>query len=172
MSQKITAVSEAFVQRLSDRLVAGEISLSDWQTDMREELRRVHALQLIAGAGGDPANVTADDWLKLGGQLRSQYSYLSDFGRGIQDGSVADGDIGRRSQMYVRSANETYWRQATAGADLPAYPGDGTTDCLSNCGCEWSPNADGSYTWALGTADNCATCLQRAREWAPYRSAN
>jgi hypothetical protein len=170
MSRKIDALSSTYVQRLSDRLSAGEITLADWQIDMREELRRVHALQLIAGAGGDASQVTADDWLRLGPELRRQYGFLSDFGQAIQDGSVSGGQIGARAQMYAHSARTSYWRQATAGVDLPAQPGEGS-ECLTNCQCSWEEMGDG-WHWILHASESCPTCEQRASQWNPYGSVN
>ena len=58
---------------------------------------------------------------------------------------------------------------------LPAWPGDGTTICLTNCKCRWSINilsierGDYNATWRLGAAEHCRTCRQRARAWKKLR---
>lgn len=170
--EKLTALYEKRITQLSQRLTSGEIELGDWQITMREELRRAHALQLIAGSGGDKAGVDPNDWLKLGNELRSQYLYLEDFGRAIASGDLDSGSIEARARMYARSSRVSFWKQAGGDLELPAYPCDGSSECLSNCGCSWDiqEDEDGANAyWRLGKTDNCPTCLQRASEWSPYR---
>ncbi len=165
--QVVLAMSEKRMGDLSARYAAGDLDLGQWQTAMREELRRSYALQVIAGNDGKMPS--PDDWLRLGPALKAQYGYLEDFGRAVAAGEVEGDAIGSRSALYARSAQSAYWSQATGGADLPAMPCDGTSECHGNCGCSWIPNDDGSYTWQLGKADNCPTCAERARTWNPYR---
>jgi hypothetical protein len=167
-SRKLLALSEAYVDRLSGQLVKGEISLADWQTEMRAEIRRSHALQLIAGHGGNKADVTDDDWLRLGSVVKNQYRFLSQFGRDIQSGVTGEGAISTRAQMYSGSSIESYWRAAMKGVDLPAYPCDGSTDCLTRCGCEWE-KIEGAYYWRRGKMDSCDTCIEREGKWNPYQ---
>ncbi len=166
MRDVIQNVYEARMVNLSEQLSRGTISLLDWQIQMRQELRDSFALELRAGAAGQ---LSVDDYLKLGPQLQSQYRFLEDFARGIKDGTVTPDAIAGRSMLYARSSGQMYWQQATGTADLPAYPKDGSTPCLSNCGCEWVDNRDGSWTWTLGKEDNCPICPQRAQDWVNYR---
>jgi hypothetical protein len=166
-------IERLFAQRaraLSARYAAGEITLGQWQVEMRYDVKVAHGLQLIAGADGDPTRISPDDWLRLGPQLRKQYGYLEDFAREIQAGQVTSPDaLAARSELYAKSAGREYWAQATKAVRLPAMPKDGSSECHGNCGCEWVDNGDGSWRWQLGKADNCPTCAQRAREWASYR---
>jgi hypothetical protein len=155
----------------TERLAQGQISLSDWQINMREDIRRAHALQLIAGAGGDPALIDPNDWLRLGSTIRSQDKYLEQFAQQILDGEVDPASIGSRAEMYARAAGAEYSRQATKEADLPAHPRDGSTACLGNCGCQWVEMDDGWY-WVRGKTDSCDDCIQRERDWAPYQAGD
>lgn len=59
---------------------------------------------------------------------------------------------------------------------LPAYPKDGTTQCLTNCKCKWRleyvKGRFGAITevrafWVLSPVENCPTCLCRATRWNP-----
>lgn len=170
MRDLLLDIAERRMGDLSDRLASGALSLSDWQIGMRQELRDAYAMQIVAAADGDKANVSADDWLRLGSQLRSQYGYLEDFAHSVQAGDVTGDAIGNRATMYARSAKQMYWRQTTAGVDLPAYPNDGSTPCSKggNCGCGWRDNGDGTYSWERSKADSCDDCIWREEHWNPY----
>jgi hypothetical protein len=163
------AFSSIYEQRMidmGDRMANGEISLVEFQQDMRQVIRDAFAMQLRSGA--DDSGVSMDDYLKLGPQVRSQYAYLESFAQDILDGKIEGDAIADRAAMYGGSARQMYWRQAMGDADLPAYPCDGSSPCLGNCGCEWVDNGDGSYTWELGKTDNCEVCADRSHDWAPY----
>ena len=73
------------------------------------------------------------------------------------------------------AAKATYWRGATLGYNLPAYPADGSSECLGNCGCVWSltvfDEEQGNLNawWIRGKDDSCPTCIDRAGRWAPLR---
>src|ERR1051326_3835700 len=129
----LTSLFERRMSDLGQQLADGQIELGDFQIQMRQELRDVHALQLVAAADGDKANVVPDDWLRLGPELQKQYRYLEDFSHQIADGGVSGGAIANRASLYAGSGQSSYWRQATGSAELPAYPGDGTSPCLGRC---------------------------------------
>ncbi len=168
MRREIEDLFTRHMAYLTDQLAAGQISAADWQVSMREDIRRAHALQMIAGAGGDVSKVAPDDWLRLGSEVRKQDRYLQDFARQMLSGEVDPATAASRAQLYAKSAAAEYSKQATKDVDLPAHPGDGSTACLGNCGCEWEPNDDGSYTWRRGKQDSCEDCLRRESEWAHY----
>jgi hypothetical protein len=160
----ILAMSERRMSDLAARYASGAIDIGEFQAGMRDELKRAYALQVIAGNDGEMP--TADDWLRLGPALRSQFLYLEDFAKAMAAGEVEGDAIGSRAALYARSAQSAYWGQAMP--DMPAQPCDGTSECLSNCKCSWLDNGDGTYTWQLGTEKNCPTCEQRANDWNPY----
>jgi len=75
--------------------------------------------------------------------------------------------------MYINSSIQSYERanaRARGLPDLPQYPGDGNTRCLTNCQChlsyEW---ADGAWLvyWNLGQAEHCPDCEAMASDWSP-----
>ena len=156
---------------LANDLASGRITGGDWQVSMRDELRSLHALELIAAAGGSRSDVSPDDWLRLGNVLKQQYGYLEDFAREIVDGNLSAAQIGARAELYAGSGKQSYWSQVTSETDLPAQPGDGSTACKGHCGCSWVHNADGSWSWVRGKTDSCDDCIWREGNWNPYEAA-
>lgn len=158
----ITAMSEKRMADLGSRRASGEISDADFRLGMDEEIRRAYALQVIAA--NDGVAPAADDWLRLGNALKSQYAFLEDFTKSVADGEIEGDAIASRTMLYARSAQTAYWKQATP--DMPTYPGE--QQCLGNCGCEWVDNGDGSYSWKRGKADSCDDCIHNEQTYANY----
>ena len=169
MRDGMIRVVELQIRSLADDLTTGRIDLATWQNAMRDELRSLHALEVIAGAGGDRGLITAESRMRLGLAMQEQYKYLSQFAGEIATGDLSAAQIAARAAQYGGSAKASYWRQVTLEADLPAQPGDGSTACLSNCGCAWVNNDDGSWSWVRGKTDSCDDCIQREIEWAHYQ---
>lgn len=173
----ILAVAEDRMAGLTQSLLDGKISIADWQIQMRQELRDVNALMLVAGAGGDRSKVDPSDWLKLGPELKSQYRYLENFAHELASGDPRVlATAVTRAKLYARSTQATFWRQALP-VQLPAYPGDGSSECLTNCLCDWEIDyeLDGSRviavlaTWARNAKESCDTCIARSVDWKPLR---
>lgn len=88
------------------------------------------------------------------------------------EGVLSASEIIRRVKMYLNSSRQAYEQARVYGfADLPAYPGDGSSECLSNCHCHWEIQVSERNLvayWRLGAADHCKTCRDRADTWSPY----
>jgi hypothetical protein len=167
MAAELDTLFTAHMAMLTQQLADGEIDLGTWQVGVRADIRRAHALQMVAGNSG--AMPSADDWLRLGPTIKAQDAYLQDFARGIADGSIDPATAGARAGLYAKAAGAEYSRQALKDVNLPAHPKDGSTPCLSNCGCEWQDNGDGTYSWVRGLDDSCKECKRREIEWANYQ---
>lgn len=177
-AKALREVYRAQLQELTQQYVDGAISVQDWQIDMRESLREMNAAMLVVAANVDPANVTSSDWLKLGNELRSQYDYLEDFAHQTLEDPTVLGSAVQRAGLYANSTISSFWRQL-APVDLPAYPGDGSTRCITNCNCDWQ--FDNEYddegnivavlaTWVLEPGSNtCEDCLERSQKWVKLR---
>lgn len=143
-----------------------------WQQEVSRQLARYHAAAILAGSGVDtltPAMHTA-----VTADLATQLKFLGKFGLVLQDGDTWQSGWNARAQMYAESIKAPYWRGAVKMLALPAMPGDGTTQCLTNCDCSWDIvqlEGDGNYdcTWAMGDVEHCQGCKQRAADWAPLR---
>jgi hypothetical protein len=74
--------------------------------------------------------------------------------------------IRRRAELYAGPVRATYYKERYP--NLPAWPADGSTECLAFCRCSWQ-ESDGQFYWRLGAAEHCPTCNSRASSWAPYK---
>jgi len=164
---------------LANLVIEGRISPADWRFLMREEIKREYITQYLLGIGGRD-QMTFADWGRIGGMLKEQYGYLDGFYQDILDGKLSEAQIAARARMYCASGREAYERangEAWGGPPLPAYPGDGSTVCLTNCACSWDIRAaeaeEGRIRWTcywrLGIVrtEHCTDCIDRALSWAP-----
>lgn len=156
---------------LSNRMGAGDITIQRWVSDMRQSVKETYIAEYMLARGGRH-NMTQADYGRLGNMLRNQYGYLDNFANEIAAGNLSQAQISARSKMYFASATQAFERAQAAGRgiQLPAYPGDGTTECRSNCKCRWSIEDKETHyeaTWKLSPAEHCETCLSRSSDWAP-----
>ena len=160
-------------------ITAGDVSPHDARILMRKEVKKAYIRAYELGRGGRRV-MTPQDWGSVGGMLREQYSYMDRFVREIEEGNLSEGQIKTRFSMYLRSSREGHERGSARATNippgiLPAYPGDGQSECLVNCRCRWQIErvfmmgmfAGWNATWTLGLAEHCRTCVNRAGRWAP-----
>ena len=166
------AQSKVRTNALAAQIANGDITLQQWQMGMREVIKDTYINEYMLGAGGRNA-MTQSDWGRVGQMVREQYEYVDRFARDIADGRYTEAGIAARARMYPESASQAYERGNTESRgmpQLPAYPGDGSTQCLSNCKCRWLiKETDDAWecTWKISPAENCPDCLDRAQRWAP-----
>ena len=77
------------MQRLERKLGRGEISLVQWRSAMRREIRDLHRTALIVARGGEWDSITFSEWGRLGGHLRVQYRYLDRYAQAVRERSEA-----------------------------------------------------------------------------------
>lgn len=147
-----------------DGLHGGQLGVDDWQASLARSLATYHVAAYLAGA--DTETLDDDARRRLADLLGPQIDRLNRFADALEDGGLSDASADARADLYAEAIRASWWAGAM-GADLPAYPGDGSTPCLSRCGCAWAARDDGYY-WTLGTADSCEECTQRAAQWAPW----
>ena len=164
---------------LHGQLARGDITLRKWEKEMRAQIKLTYIDEYVLGHGGRGSMAKAD-WGRIGSMCKTQYEFLGGFADDIQGGRYTDDEgnlnadaIAGRSDMYVNSGSAPYERGLTLGQglpDLPAYPGDGSTLCLSQCHCHWDiEETDEGWdaTWVIGSDEPCESCLTHAAEWAP-----
>lgn len=159
---------------LSNDLLHGTLSLDDYHTRMQDMIRLSFLHQAIAGTpDADERQLTQADLTALEAKIGKQFEYLDGFMSDIEAAVAKDGAsldfIPNRASLYAKASEAEYWNQAT-NVDLPSQPRDGSTQCLSNCQCQWDLNCDDQgnvhATWVLGDAGHCPDCEQRAQDWA------
>lgn len=131
--------------------------------------------EYIFGRGGLNA-MTEADWQRLDRIIGEQRGYWNAFVRDALSPNepLSPKQIRARAQMYLRGSTRAYAEgHASAWAiDLPAYPKDGGTECMSGCRCQWEIKTEKGKTvayWRLGEAEHCADCVERSEVWNPFR---
>lgn len=113
MERRISG-SRQRVNQIGRSLAVGDISLADWQTQMRDELKIIHTMAGAIGKGGWQ-NMTQADWGAVGQISREQYGYLQRFAIDIETGrqpitrpdGTPNGQFLRRADMYSQAGRGT-----------------------------------------------------------------
>jgi len=122
----------AEARNITAAMLDGQTSLQRWLLDMQDMVRNTHTNQFMLGRGGVGMVMEAD--LPIVEEIiTGQYGYLQNFAEDIAQGTVSDGRMLARAQMYADAGTQSYERGlglAYGLPTLPAYPGDGQTQCL------------------------------------------
>lgn len=174
---KMLALRDTFVEAAKETVgqLAAKVAQPGWIESMREQLKQVYIDQYCLGRGGRNA-MTPSDWGRVGNMLKEQYRYLNNFAGDIAAGKLSEAQIAARAKLYMQSSSQAFEKGKTYGMGLPplpAWPGDGQSECLVACRCAWDvqewPNEYRAF-WRLGPAEeHCPTCLERSQNWSPYR---
>ncbi len=169
----LEAQVKAEIAQLMARLRAGSLTPAEWEAQMQVTLATYH--QAAAMAGLKDAGIEPDE---LTDALAEQYAYLKGFRQTVAEFSGDEAPWGAweaRAAMYGDAIGASFWRSYAGGWPLPAYPRDGTTQCLTHCRCEWRIDVldqeagDADAYWELSPVEHCQTCIERAAQWAPLR---
>ncbi len=118
---KLTERYSENIDRLSDRLTSGNLSIPQWQERMRREIKNLHRTQFIIGRGGRD-QMTPSDWGKLGSDLRwVQYAHLDSFAIDIAEGNLSDAQIRARARMYANAVTKNFWAGKTKAMIAAGY---------------------------------------------------
>lgn len=171
-----------YIQAAADKLLASKFSdsaISKFRGAIAGQLkntsRRIVEIAWADGNGsGDVPYSIASDYFE------EQMGFLGNFIVQISENrgerKIPGGAF--RAAMYGESLGQCYQkayfkaRGSRLGLpDLPAYPRDGSTECLTNCRCQWSIKklSDVFYEarWKLGPVEHCPTCIDRGDIWNP-----
>lgn len=165
-----------FVEDLASALADGSITLQKWEAELWDRIKLTYEAEFLAGRGG--RNVFTElDRTTIGRMLKDQRVFLRGFADAIKSGTMTESKIAARSKLYINSATQSFERGRSQAWDmiLPAYPGDGTTICLSNCKCHWeiSERVDRKLAyWKLASSEHCTDCVDRGVRWSPYTVMN
>lgn len=95
------------VRALAMNLREGRIGLEEWRVGMRTHVKDVQLYSAAAARGGW-AQLTPEDYGRIGGLVGEQYRYLENFTRQISGGLPLDGRFQARTEMYMQAARRTY----------------------------------------------------------------
>lgn len=150
---------------LANQLRNREISLADWQLQMRNEMRLMHNNAAMVAKGGRD-QMTYADWGRVGQRLRFQYGKLDDWARDIGSGKAPiDGRLNWRARLYGQAARGTYEQQRRAmaaekGNDEEMRILHAKESCTGPTGCTtfagyWAPIGTLPNIGDLDCAGNC-----------------
>lgn len=162
--------------RLVAQVVRGAITPAEFERKLAALLARTYTEQYMRGLGS--TNLTTAQRAEIAKRVAVQLEFLREFRRTIgQDRKRADhlAAYQRRARMYADGTQVAWWMGRTDGLNLPAFPKDGGTACLSNCGCYWEidevDSKRGHYDcyWRLGDKEHCEDCMEREKQYSPFR---
>jgi|SRR6187549_1138229 len=177
---RIAALLAREISTATHALVSGG-SVDRWERQMLDAIARGHAAAAIVGtaerlgveAGSkllNERNLSRAERQAIKDAVAGQLPYLRKFADDVRSGRLSDAQIVARAALYAGATRATWGAARWASVDLPAMPGDGSTECLTQCGCAWAFRDDGYY-WERGKNDSCPTCTSREAQWRPWRAA-
>lgn len=166
---RLIARLSSLIGAATEALERDPMQADAWYDEVARQLRRYTIAAYLSGAGGaEPRR----DLIET--MISAQLDYLAAFRDEITAASEWSNTWPSRAQMYADSIKATWWAGKTHGLPLPALPGDGTTQCLTRCGCAWEIETlagDGNVDayWRRAKDDSCQTCIEREQQWAPLK---
>lgn len=173
MRENIVTAVASDATAVTNRFTSGEIGRQEWQSEFSRIVKDAHESQFALGRGGTK-QMTVDDWGIVDARVAGQGTYITRLGDEIEAGNITPEMASYRSSLYAnasRSAFEQGRSRSWTGARMPAYPGDGQSECMSNCKCHWSyKSVDGRLEarWKLGSSEHCPGCVTNAMVYNPY----
>lgn len=171
--------SQRFARFIDDTL--GDIDPSDlgaWRTGVARlrglgwrRMENTLIAEYLLGRGGKNALTDADRAV-LKALLADQRAYWNRWMGELRDEAASLSRIRARADLYT-NASRSFFEQGRArawGLRLPAYPGDGSTRCHTNCTCTWDiTERQGRIeaVWRMGSGEHCPDCQRNAVEYAP-----
>lgn len=171
----------SYLRHEADLFNRGILDFDTWVRTSEKYILDATGNGYTFGRGGT-VNMTNSDYDRLARTLNKQVELFRGFADEVKAGNLSVGQITARAESYggsVVHAHEQAVNQAAIGDDpdadwdLPFYPGDGDTECLSRCRCAWEINED-EYGWTCTyyTMEDeavCDTCRSREQQHGPDR---
>lgn len=166
-------------------VVAGTIPPLIFEALMRQEIEDCYIRQFMIGLGPGGQFQESEIESILGPLLDFQFEKLRGFVDEIIAGKLSPAQIRARARMYIASARQAFERGRgvrLGWPELPAYAGDCSTQCCTNCRCHWfgvKANGLWHFYWVLDyLAEHCSSplidgkgrpfgCLEREVLWNP-----
>lgn len=142
----ITGTVDA-IETASNKLIAGEISLAQWQGEMMLHIKNAN---LAGGAleGGGWFNLSQADFGRMGQKIRGEYEYLRNFANQIESGAQPlNGRLTSRARLYGEQGRATYYEFGAIHAKEDGFkeersfltPSESCSECVGEAGKNWVP---------------------------------
>lgn len=136
---------------------------------MRRAIVTAHTAAYYAGikerTGVMPKGLSKIERAELKARVEEQLKYYDAFAAQARD--MSEQAAAARAQLYAGAIRGTLYGARFPG--LKQYPGDGNTQCRTNCKCSLSEEDDGIH-WVLGD-EGCPDCQELAAGGPYERSA-
>jgi len=107
LTKYMIAQSKKRTDAIANKLIEGDLKLSEWTRQTALELKEIHSQQYLLGRGG-LKNMTPRDYGLLGARLKSEYKYLNKFAKDIRDNPMSIDQFKARLNLYLSSTDATY----------------------------------------------------------------
>ena len=137
-----------FLEELANHLISGQLSLAEWQMQMRDFIRTTHRMAAITAYGGIE-NMTQAAWGYEGYLVKLQYQFLDNFAEDIKNNPAAwlNGRLLVRMGLYAKAEWGTFEQMLRFQMRQQGF------------------TEERRY---LGQADHCPGCLiQASKGWQP-----
>ena len=166
-----------YLRHEADLYNAGKLEFANWRANSERYILEATGNGYQFGRGG-VVNMSDADYDRLARTLNKQVELFQNFAEEVRTGQLSVAQIAARAESYGGSvvyAHEQALNQAAIGDDpnadweLPYFPGDGDTSCMSRCRCSWEITED-EYAWTciyhtMGDEQMCADCIARGQQY-------
>ena len=166
-------VSADHSRGLAGALNAGDLTLGQWEADMRAQIKGEYTRQYLLGRGGRD-QMTQADWGSIGGDLANQFRYLSQFADAIATGNLSEAQIAARSELYLYSAKQAFEkangraRVSDAKVKWTLTAAEHCDTCIDYAGLGWRPIAEDPFGGA-NPGDGSTICMTQCKCHLEYR---
>lgn len=142
---------------LDNLLARASSAMTKPGAEMRRAIATAHSAATYAAikerTGIMPKGLSRAERNDLKARVAEQITYYDRFAE--QAGDMSEAAVAARAQMYAGAVRGTYYGARYPG--LNQYPGDGNTQCLTNCLCSLDERDDGIH-WVLDGGEHCDDC--------------
>lgn len=177
LRNELADLYSSYLRHEANLFVTGKLEYANWVANSEKYILDATGNGYTFGRGGT-VNMTNSDYDRLARTLNKQVELFRGFADEVRAGNLSPLQIAARAESYGGSvvfAHEQAVNQAAIGDDpnadweLPFYPGDGETSCLSRCRCAWEIDED-EYAWTctyhtMGDDQMCEDCIARGRQY-------
>ena len=166
-SDKLTADYAKQMGDLAAQAASGAITAAAFEAGMTTLIREAAIAQALAAGPID-----ATDMARINADVQKQADYLNGFAASIT--AMDEATARDRATLYARSSRSQYWKQASP-VPLDCYPGDGQSECKTNCSCSLTFDSKSTpgyclVTWNPGDSVKlCDSCQYFATAWKPLK---